>query len=249
VIYEQGAAGVNGWSQFELLDDSTGMLPLDALADAVEAHHHHWLPLSAICVENTHMPAGGAPWSLDDLAAVAAFGLPVHLDGARLFNASVATGTSPADYARHAATVMCCLSKGLGAPVGSMLAASAELIDAARVERKRLGGAMRQAGIIAAAGIVALEQMVDRLAEDHARAHVLAEAVAERWPESGLDPSTVRTNCVVFAHPDTASLIAYLAGEGIAAGTIAPRTVRFMTHLDVDDADVDVVRKALTTAP
>jgi threonine aldolase len=123
------------------------------------------------------------------------------------------------------------------------------LIDEARAERKRLGGAMRQAGIIAAAGIVALEQMVDRLADDHARARLLAEAVAERWPASGLDPASVRTNCVVFTHPDTSSLIAYLASEGIAAGTIAPRTVRFMTHLDVDDADIEVVRKALAAAP
>ena len=144
---------------------------------------------------------------------------------------------------------MCCLSKGLGAPVGSMLGASRELVDAARVERKRLGGAMRQAGIIAAAGVIALEQMVDRLAEDHARARVLAEAVAERWPSCGLDPASVRTNCVVFAHPDTAALIAHLAGEGVVAGTIAPRTMRFMTHLDVDDAGIETARKALATAP
>jgi threonine aldolase len=249
VIYEQGAAGMNGWSQFDLLDDTHGVLSVDALADAIDAHQHHWLPVSAVCVENTHMPSGGVPWSLGQLEAVAALRLPVHLDGARLFNASVATGVSPAEYASAATTVMCCLSKGLGAPVGSMLGASRELIRAARAERKRLGGAMRQAGIIAAAGIVALEQMVDRLAEDHARAAVLAEAVAERWPACGLDPSSVRTNCVVFTHPDTAALIAHLAAEGVTAGTIAPRTVRFMTHLDVDDAGIEQVRKAVGTAP
>jgi threonine aldolase len=144
---------------------------------------------------------------------------------------------------------MCCLSKGLGAPVGSLLGTSRELIGAARAERKRFGGAMRQAGIIAAAGIVALEQMVDRLAEDHVRARVLAEAVADRWPACGLDPSNVRTNCVVFSHPDTAALIDYLAREGVAAGTIAPRTMRFMTHLDVDDAGIEVVRQAVAAAP
>ncbi|MEY2460205.1 MAG: hypothetical protein QOG30_2035 [Acidimicrobiaceae bacterium] len=249
VIYEQGASGVNGWSQFNLLDDTDGVLSLDDLTEASEAHHHHWLPLSAVCLENTHMPSGGVPWSLEHLEGVAALGLPVHLDGARLFNASVATGVSPADYARAATTVMCCLSKGLGAPVGSMLGASRELIGEARDERKRLGGAMRQAGIIAAAGIVALEQMVERLAEDHTRARVLAEAVAERWPSCGLDPSTVRTNCVVFTHPDTRALIAHLAGEGVAAGTIAARTVRLMTHLDVDDAGIEQVRKAIATAP
>jgi threonine aldolase len=249
VIYEQGAAGMNGWSQFDLLDDTHGVLPVDALADAIEAQRHHWLPVSAVCVENTHMPSGGVAWSLEQLEAVAAFGLPVHLDGARLFNASVATGVSPADYAGTATTVMCCLSKGLGAPVGSMLASSRELTDTARAERKRLGGAMRQAGIIAAAGIIALEQMVERLVEDHVRARVLAEAVAERWPSCGLDPSSVRTNCVVFTHPDTKALVAHLAGEGVAAGTIAPRTMRFMTHLDVDDAGIEQTRKAVNTAP
>jgi threonine aldolase len=249
VIYEQGAAGMNGWSQFDLLDDTDGVLALDALAESIDAHHHHWLPVSAVCVENTHMPSGGVPWSLEQLEAVAAFGLPVHLDGARLFNASVATGVSPADYASAATTVMCCLSKGLGAPIGSMLGASRALIGAARDERKRLGGGMRQAGIIAAAGVIALEQMVDRLVEDHARARILAEAVAERWPSCGLDPASVRTNCVIFSHPDTSALIAHLAGEGIAAGTIAPRTMRFMTHLDVDDAGIEAARKAVAAAP
>jgi threonine aldolase len=240
---------VNGWSQFDLLDDTDGVLAIDALADAIAAQDHHWLPVSAICVENTHMPSGGVPWPIDQLRAVGALGLPVHLDGARLFNASIATGVPVADYASAATTVMCCLSKGLGAPVGSMLAASRDLISAARAERKRLGGAMRQAGIIAAGGIVALEQMVDRLADDHARARVLAEAVAERWPSCGLDPESVRTNCVVFSHGDTSALLSHLAAEGVAAGTIAPRTVRFMTHLDVDDADIELVRKALATAP
>ncbi|MEY2433454.1 MAG: threonine aldolase, partial [Acidimicrobiaceae bacterium] len=131
VIYEQGAAGVNGWSQFELLDDTGGVLSVDALTEAIEAHQHHWLPVSAVCVENTHMPSGGVPWTLEQLAAVAALGLPLHLDGARLFNASVATGIRPSEYAGHATTVMSCLSKGLGAPVGSMLAASRDVIRSA----------------------------------------------------------------------------------------------------------------------
>jgi threonine aldolase len=249
VIYEQGAAGVNGWSQFTLIDDSRGVLSAAEVGEAIEAKDHHWLSISAVCIENTHMPAGGVPWALDEMQAIAAFGLPVHLDGARLFNASVATGVSAAAYAANATTVMCCLSKGLGAPVGSMLAASRDVIAAARVERKRLGGAMRQAGVIAAAGIVALEQMIDRLVDDHRRARLLAEAVAERWPSCGLDPNSVRTNCVVFTHPDTSSLIAHLASEGISAGTIAPRTMRFMTHLDVDDNGIESARKAISTAP
>jgi threonine aldolase len=240
---------MNGWSQFHLLDDEDGTISVASIVEAIEAHRHHWLPVSAVCVENTHMPSGGVAWTLEQLQAIGDLGLPLHLDGARLFNASVATGIAPSNYGRVATTVMCCLSKGLGAPVGSMLAASRDLIAEARVERKRFGGSMRQAGIIAAAGIVALDQMVDRLADDHGRARVLAEAVAERWPSCGLDPGTVRTNCVVFRHPDSDALVRHLSADGVLAGTIAPGIVRFMTHLDVDDAGVDIVRKALSTAP
>jgi threonine aldolase len=248
VIYEEGGAATNGSAQLYLLDDDDGTLDPAVLSELVEAVRHHWLAVSAVCIENTHMPAGGVPWSLDHAAAVAAVGLPVHLDGARLFNAAVATGTSASAYASHATTVMCCLSKGLGAPVGSMLAGSDDLIQLARVERKRLGGSMRQAGVIAAAGLVALDQ-VDRLAEDHRRARVLADAVADRWPDSGLDPWSVRTNCVLFRHDHTDALVEYLANEGIKVGTIAPRVVRLMTHLDIDDDDVERARKAIVGAP
>jgi threonine aldolase len=184
---------------------------------------------------------------LEKLQAVAGLGVPMHLDGARLFNASVATGIPPDVYAAPATTVMCCLSKGLGAPVGSMLAASVDVIEAARVERKRLGGGMRQAGVIAAAGLVALNDMVDRLADDHRRARVLAEAVADRWPDAGLDPGTVQTNCVVFEHPNAPHVMRALGDNGIRAGTIAPGVVRFMTHVDVDDDDIEHVRKVISS--
>ena len=249
VIYELGAAAVNGWSQFHLLDDERGVLSRDEVAAAIEAEQHHWLAVSAVCVENTHMPSGGVPWPLDDLQAIADFGLPVHMDGARLFNASVATGIAPHEYGARVTTVMSCLSKGLAAPVGSMLAGTNDLIGAARDERKRLGGAMRQAGVIAAAGIVALECMVDRLADDHARARTIADAVAVRWPSCGLDPATVHTNCVVFHHDDTRALLRHLAAADILAGTIAPSTVRLMTHVDVGDSDVERVRTAVAAAP
>src|SRR5438270_217498 len=122
----------------------------------------------------------------------------------------VPTGTSAVDYAATATTVMCCLSKGLCAPVGSMLAGPADVMTEARGERQRLGGGMRQAGIIAAAGIVALQQMVERLAEDHARARRLADAVAERWPDGGCDPVRVRTNIVTFRHPAPGKLLDHL---------------------------------------
>ncbi len=248
VLYELGAAATNSAAQLLPVDDGDGTLHPDDVAACIAGEMHHWLPVSAVCVENTHMAAGGAVWPLDRLHAVAALGVPVHLDGARLFHASVASGVAAAAYASASTTVMCCLSKGLGAPVGSLLAADQSLVDAARAERKRLGGAMRQAGVIAAAGLLALEQ-VDRLAEDHRRARVLAEAVAERWPECGLDPDTVQTNCVVFAHDDTDALLQHLASEGVRAGTIAPRVVRMMTHLDVDDDGIERARKAIAGAP
>jgi threonine aldolase len=153
-----------------------------------------WLRASAVFVEDTHGEAGGRVWPLDRLVEVAATGLPVHLDGARLWNAAVAAGHSPAQRAAAATTVMCCLSKGLGAPVGSLLAGPADLMAAARTARKRLGGGMRQAGVLAAAGLVALER-IDRLAEDHARARRLAEAAAQRWPGSVAPRRSPPTSC------------------------------------------------------
>ncbi len=249
VVYENGAAGMNSASQFHLVDDTDGTLASADLRWAIDAAAHHQPPVSAVLVENTHMPAGGVPWPTGRMAELSAFGLPVHLDGARLFNAEVATGEPVAAIAEPATTVMCCLSKGLGAPVGSLLAGPADLIDAARGERKRLGGAMRQAGVLAAAGLIALGEMVDRLAEDHQRAHTLAGAVAIRWPELGLEPESMPTNVVVFAHSDTKALVGHLAECGVRAGTIAPGVMRLMTHLDVNDDDVRRTAQALRTAP
>src|SRR5690606_31061064 len=214
--------------------------PIDPaeIAHLRAAANHRWPPPSAVCLKDTHLMSGGGPWPLDRPAAVAEVGVPVHLDGARLYNAAVATGTSVAERAAGATTVTICLSKGLGAPIGSVLAGPAELIDRARVERKRLGGGMRQAGIVAAAGLVALDTMVDRLAEDHARARTLAAAVAERWPDAGCCPDEVATNIVLFRHPDPARLLAALAEDGVGAVTLGPGVVRFVTHADIDDAAV-----------
>jgi|SRR5688500_9703707 len=247
VLYENGAAGRNAGVQFAAVDDDDGTIVPEDVTWLREAADHHQVRPGLVCVENSHMPANGAPWPLDRLRAVreAAGDLPVHLDGARLFNAEVASGTSAADYAAAATTVMCCLSKGLCAPVGSVLAGPADVIDAARGERQRLGGGMRQAGVIAAAGLVALRRMVDRLADDHARARRLAEAVAERWPDGDCDPATVRTNVVTWRHDDPQRVLDHLAGHGILAGTIAPGVLRFVTHHDVDDADVDATCKAI----
>lgn len=249
VTYEMGASGVNGWAQLHLVDDDTGVVEAEDVRWAVAAARHHWPEVAAVFVENTHMPAGGVPWPVGDLDEVAAVGPPVHLDGARLFNAEVATGVEAARYARPVTTVMCCLSKGLGAPVGSLLAGPAELMEQARTERKRLGGAMRQSGVLAAAGLVALESMVDRLADDHARARRLAEAVAARFPDAGLDPAGVHTNIVVFRPPDASGLVAHLGSDGVLADTLAPGVVRLVTHLDVDDEGVERACASLAAAP
>ncbi len=171
------------------------------------------------------------------------------MDGARLFNAEIATGVHAARFAAPVTTVMSCLSKGLCAPVGSVLAGPEDVIERARVERLRLGGSMRQAGVIAAAGLVALRTMVDRLAEDHARAHRLAQAVADRWPDAGCDPDAVPTNMVIFTHPTPDRVIEHLLGEGILSGTIAPGVLRLVTHHDVDDPGLDRAIKALASAP
>jgi threonine aldolase len=251
VIYENGAGGRNAAVQFHTVADHDGTIDPDDLAWAKEAAHHHYPKPGLVCVENTHMPAEGAPWPIESLRALrrVAGALPVHMDGARLFNAEVATGTSAAAYAGEATTVMCCLSKGLCAPVGSLLAGPVEVMSEARGERQRLGGGMRQAGVIAAAGLVALCTMVERLADDHERARRLAEAVGERWPEGGCRPERVRTNVVTWRHGHTAAVLDHLAGEGVLAGTIAPGVLRMVTHHDVDDEGVERACKALAGAP
>jgi len=249
VIYENGAGGRNAGVQFWPVADDDGTIDPADVRWAVEAAAHHYPRPSLVCVENTHMPANGAPWPLERLRDVAVCGLPIHLDGARLFNAEVATGVRAADYAGAAVTVMCCLSKGLCAPVVSVLAGPADVMDAARGERQRLGGGMRQVGVIAAAGLVALETMIERLAEDHERASRLASAVAERWPEAGVDAERIPTNVVTFPHREPDELCDHLRAEGVLAGTIAPGVVRLMTHHDVDDDDIDRACKALASAP
>ncbi len=246
VDFEMGASARNSSVQFALVEDATGQLDLDRVVEIIDSEADHRAHVGAVAVENTHMPSGGTPWPVEQLAALArAVERPVHLDGARLFNAVVATATPAATLAAPATTVMVCLSKGLAAPVGSLLAGPADLMARARGERKRLGGAMRQAGVLAAAGIVALETMVDRLAEDHRRARRLAELVAEAFPEANYDPASCRTNIVAFDHPDARALVAELAEVGVLGGTLAPRRVRLVTHLDVDDDDLDYVAAVL----
>jgi threonine aldolase len=251
VVYEQAAAAMNAGVQFHLVDDRDGSFSADEVSWALDAGRHHQPKVGLVCVEQTHMPAGGVPWTESQLSAVAvaARDVPVHMDGARLFNAEVATGVSADRLASSAATVMTCMSKGLCAPVGSVLAGTSDFVEYARLERQRLGGGMRQAGVIAAAGLVGLRKMVDRLADDHMRARRIAEAVAARWPDAGLDPATVATNIVVFHHSRTGALIEHLAAEGVLADTIAPGVCRLVTHHDVDDEGTERAVKAIACAP
>jgi threonine aldolase len=251
VIYEYGGAAQNAGAQFHLVDDSDGTIDPACVSWAIEAAEHHQPQVQMVCIENTHMPAGGVPWGLDelDVLSAAASGVALHMDGARLFNAEVAMGVSAERLAACATTVMSCMSKGLCAPVGSLLAGSDEIVEVARIERKRLGGGMRQAGVVAAAGLVSLRTMVERLAEDHERARRLAEAVFERWGVATLDPAAVRTNIVVFEHRDPERLLDHLRAQGVLAGTIAPGVCRLVTHHDVDDEGIERAMKAVAGAP
>ena len=247
VSFEMGASARNSSVQFALIDDAKGILRADEVLDVIDAEHDHQPHVAIVAIENTHMLSGGTPWELDDVNALkrAIGSLPLHLDGARLFNASVATGISASDLSAPATTVTACLSKGLGAPVGSLLAGPTDVMHRASIERKRLGGTMRQAGFLAAAGIVALETMIERLGDDHVRARVLAEEFAKAFPESSYDPSSCRTNIVACDHPRARDIVEELSSKGVLGGTVAPRRVRFVTHLGVNDDDVDFVSDIL----
>ena len=185
-------------------------------------------------LENTHRSSGGRIWPLDEFRATvdAAHerGAALHLDGARLFNASVGAGLPPAEWARHADSVTICFSKGLGCPLGAVLAGSADFIERAWEGKYLFGGAMRQAGVIAAAALYAIDHNVDRLADDHARARRLAEGL-------GLDVSAVDTNFVEIDDPGDGE--ARLAARGVLVSDLRPGVMRAVTHLDVSDEDID----------
>ena len=206
----------------------------------------HLVSTTAIALENTHNFGGGTIQPVDRMHAVRNFatsiGLAVHLDGARLWNAHVATGVSLREYGTTADTISVCLSKGLGAPVGSVLVSTAERIAGARVWRKRYGGGMRQAGVLAAAGLYALDHNIDRLSEDHARATRLGEAIAV-LSEGIVDLDSVQTNMVVLELAGTgwkaAELAAQAREQGVLISALGPTFVRLVTHLDLDDDDID----------
>ena len=215
-----------------------GVLTWDRIAPAIAPKIYYRAQTGLICLENSHNMAGGTVTPLEVLEGIwvgaRAAGLPVHLDGARVFNAAAALGMDVAMLTHGFDTVMFCLSKGLGAPVGSMLVGSKDVIAEARMHRKALGGGMRQAGVLAAAGLMALEEGPARLAEDHANARLLAEAVE---PYVRIDMGCVQTNIVIFEVPDAPGVVARMRENGVAASAIGPGAVRFVTHLDVSRED------------
>jgi threonine aldolase len=240
---ELGAAAVFAGITFRTWHAERGLLDVDAIAELITPDAGPYLmSTAAIAVENTHNFGGGtvqpaaALDSVRDLAG--SRGVALHLDGARLWNAHVATGTPLRELAAGFDTVSVCLSKGLGAPVGSVLASSTERIVEARVWRKRYGAGMRQAGILAAAGRYALAHHVERLADDHARARRLGEAL-------GVEPSTVDTNIVVLDTADAAALAAAAGAQGVLVSVLGPHRLRLVTHLDIDDDGVDLAIKVL----
>jgi len=214
----------------------------------------HLVSTAAVVVENTHNFGGGTVQPLEAIrrlrGVTSAAGVLMHLDGARLWNAHVASGTPLSSYGELFDTVSVCLSKGLGAPIGSVLASSTERIAEARVWRKRMGGGMRQVGILAAAGLHAIDHHVARLADDHARARRLAETLAAAVP-GVVDPASVETNIVVLEVPDANAVVAHCRAADVLVGALDPTHLRLLTHLDVDDDQVDVaagvVRDALMT--
>jgi len=244
--FEGGAAAVLSGLPFNLLDAERGLLSPEMIAAAIKPDNVH-LPVSRlIALENTHNYGGGAVYPLARIRAIQDLaqerGLALHLDGARMFNACAAAGYTPVELAAGFDTVSFCLSKGLGAPVGSMVVSSRENIHEARRVRKRLGGGMRQAGILAAAGLYALEHNLDRLAEDHARARVLAQGLAD-LPGVDVDPSRVETNIVVMDISGTGrsneEAVSRLAAQGVGVVPFGPGRLRAVVHLEISDRDID----------
>lgn len=253
-----GASGLGGIAFHPVATTSNGELPLSAITAAIRNPlDEHQAISRLICLENTHNRRGGVVLSLDYMGAVQALarerGLLVHLDGARLFNAAVALGVEAHVLTRYVDSVQFCLSKGLAAPVGSILAGEADFIARARRVRKMAGGGMRQAGIIAAAGIVALEQMVARLAEDHANARNFAEGLAT-FPQLAIERATVQTNIIRFtlnARPATTGFVRALAERGVLVSDIGQGVVRAVTHYGIEAGDIEealeIVRAVLAS--
>ncbi len=243
-----GAAAVCGVQIRPIATEAGVMSPLQ-VAQAVRPRDDPHQPITAaITFENTHNRHGGIVWPLEALRAASDAaheqGLRVHLDGARIFNAAVALGVDASDIADCADTVTFCLSKGLACPVGSVFCGSEEDVEEARRWRKRLGGGMRQVGVLAAAGLIALEKMVDRLAQDHANARTLAEGLAE-LPGVRCDLGRVQTNLIYFEleRMPAPLFVDGCARQGLLSDSTGPRSIRFVTHYGIEAEDVQSALK------
>jgi threonine aldolase len=241
VFYEQGAYAQLFGIAAQPVDGDHGVLHVEQLVNRIRPlNNDHFTRTRLVCLENTHNRGAGRVQPYDAVVEICGWaadnGLARHLDGARLFNAVVATGISAAEWASHFDTVSVCFSKGLGAPVGSALVGPGDKIRQARRHRKALGGGMRQAGIIAAGALYALENNIERLAEDHQNARILADAVRTS-PGLKLDPETVDTNIVIFElDPELGTAAAFgarLRDEGVWMNVTGPQRLRAVTHLDV----------------
>jgi len=239
LLYESGAGSALWGVQVETVG-SGGFFTGPEVADAIHPVDVHYAPARMLAVENTHNQSGGRVFPLETLKEAAAVardhGLAVHLDGARIFNASVASGIPVASWAEHVDSVTFCLSKGLGAPIGSVLCGSTEFIARAHRARKQMGGGMRQAGIIAAAGLYALEHHVERLAEDHANARRLATGLQDLG--FSVDPFP-ETNIVIFEVERAEEFEKELLTRGVLTLALTKHLMRVVTHMDVSEADVD----------
>jgi threonine aldolase len=258
VRYESGAAAGLSGVQTCWIPGIRGILEPGQIEAAIRPSDYHNPPTTLISLENTHNRGGGSIYPLPTILAIRkiaeAHKVAMHLDGARLFNAVVATGIPAADYARSFETVSFCLSKGLGAPVGSLICSDAGRIGKLRRLRKMFGGGMRQAGIIAAAGLYALEHNIERLAEDHRHAKQLAGALAG-LPGVRITPEHVETNIVVFDISETArtaeDVLGRLKAEGLLLVPFGPATLRAVTHLDISSDQIEqacaILKKVFTT--
>ena len=247
VNYEGGSSALLGGFQFRTVQGPHGILSPAQVAEHIRADHFPLTPTSLVCVEHTANRGGGTYYELDALREIRSVtrdaGVALYMDGARVFNASVASGTPLSEYGAQVDALMCCLSKALGAPVGSLIVGGADAIKEATGWRRRYGGAMRQAGVLAAAGLVALDR-IDRLAEDHANARLLAEAAAEVRPDA-VNLDQVVTNIVYVNGVDAGAVATGLLERGVAAGAMDARTLRMVTHPDVSASDCDFAAGAL----
>ena len=243
--YEVAGTALIGGVQTLAIPTERGFLTPAQVRDSIRPSNVHIPQTGLVCLENTHNRHGGTRCTPEEIEAVAAVahaaGVPVHLDGARLFNAAVAQERPLADFARHVDSLTFCLSKGLAAPVGSLVCGTRDFVARGRRLRKMVGGGMRQVGVLAAAGLVALETMVERLAEDHAHARRLAEGVA-RLPGCRVDLTKVQTNIVIFRverEGGVAELVTGCLARKVKIHQIGPAAIRCVTHKDVDRADID----------